>query len=234
MKSRQTQEQIIVFTRYPEPGTTKTRLAKATGDKGAAAIQKKLTEQTLSQVRLLLHLSTAEVSIAFEGGSLEQMRKWLGFDFNYQAQGCGDLGQRMADAFAAAFKRGYARIVIIGTDCPGLQAAHLMHAFELLDRKDLVLGPAADGGYYLIGLKRVVEPVFAGIEWGRETVLAETLQRIQSDGLTCSTLPLWYDVDDARGLSLLRTLVLARQIERSDRLHHVEKVLAKIPRRPAA
>jgi rSAM/selenodomain-associated transferase 2/rSAM/selenodomain-associated transferase 1 len=195
MKSKQTQEQLIVFSRYPEPGTTKTRLATALGYQGAAEIQKKLTEHTLSQVRKFLHLRPAAAIIYYEGGSQEQIQDWLGTDFAYQDQGSGDLGQRMQKAFAAAFKQGYKRVVIIGTDCPGLQACHIIQAFESLRRKDLVLGPATDGGYYLIGLSREEKSLFAAIPWGADTVLAKTLRIVEQKGLSRDLLEPLSDVD---------------------------------------
>ena len=195
MKSRQTQEQLIVFSRYPEPGTTKTRLARALGDQGAAEMQKKLTEYTVLQVRLFLQLSPVEAIISYDGGSLEQIQKWLGHDFKYQAQGKGGLGQRMAKAFGAAFKKTYKRVVIIGTDCPGLQARHMAQAFESLRHKDLVLGPATDGGYYLIGLRHFEQSLFKEIPWGTETVLTKTLNIAAQKGLSLEILEKLSDVD---------------------------------------
>jgi len=195
MKSKQTQEQLIVFTRYPEPGTTKTRLAKALGNKGAADIQKKLTELTLVQARQFLHLRPAEVVVYFEGGSLELVRSWLGPDLHYLAQGNGNLGQRMANAFTAAFKHGYKRIVMIGTDCPDLQASHLAQAFALLCHKDLVIGPATDGGYYLIGLRLEEKALFKEVPWGADTVLAKTLTIAKQKGLSTDFLETLSDVD---------------------------------------
>lgn len=195
MKSKQTQEQLIVFTRYPEPGTTKTRLAKALGNKGAADIQKKLTELTLVQARQFLHLRPAEVVVYFEGGILELVRSWLGPDLHYLAQGNGNLGQRMANAFTAAFKHGYKRIVMIGTDCPDLQASHLAQAFASLCHKDLVIGPATDGGYYLIGLRLEEKALFKEVPWGADTVLAKTLTIAKQKGLSTDFLETLSDVD---------------------------------------
>jgi rSAM/selenodomain-associated transferase 1 len=195
MKSRQTQEQLIVFSRYPVPGTTKTRLARVLGDLGAAEVQKKLTEQTMSKLRQFLQLSPVAVLVSYDGGSLEQIQEWLGPDFKYQDQGSGDLGQRMEKAFGAAFKLKYKRIVIIGTDCPGLQARHIAQAFETLRHKDLVLGPATDGGYYLIGLSRCEKSLFKEVPWGTDTVLAKTLNIAKHIGLSVDLLEILSDVD---------------------------------------
>jgi len=195
MKSIQTQEQLIVFSRYPEPGTTKTRLAKVLGDRGAAEMQKKLTEHALLQVRQFLYLNPLKVIISYEGGSLKKIQEWLGPDFNYRKQGSGDLGQRMQGAFAAAFQQGYTRTVIIGTDCPGLQASHMVQAFASLRHKDLVLGPATDGGYYLVGLSRAEKSLFEEIPWGTDTVLTDTLKTAEQKDLSIALLEPLSDVD---------------------------------------
>jgi len=195
MESDQIQEKLIVFTRYPKPGTTKTRLAKALGDFEAAAIQKKLTEHTILQVTKLMKLYPVSVSIYFDGGSREKIQEWLGPDYGYRDQGRGDLGQRLANAFAEAFTRKYKRIVIIGTDCPYLKAGHMKQAFDSLRQKDLALGPATDGGYYLIGLSREEKSLFKNISWGTDTVLAKTLNIAAERGLSIDLLETLSDVD---------------------------------------
>jgi rSAM/selenodomain-associated transferase 1 len=195
MKSKQTQEQLIVFSRYPEPGTTKTRLASVLGDHGAAEIQKKLTEHTILQARQFLQSDPIEAIIYFDGGSLEQMREWLGPDLQYQHQGRGDLGQRMLKAFGAAFEQKYKRVVIIGADCPGLQASHMTQAFRALRHKDLVLGPAIDGGYYLIGLSYNEQSLFKEVAWGTDKVLEKTVTLAEQKGLSLYLLEKLSDVD---------------------------------------
>ncbi|KPK00686.1 MAG: hypothetical protein AMJ60_00040 [Desulfobacterales bacterium SG8_35] len=195
MKSQQTQELLIVFTRYPEPGTTKTRLAKALGYRGAAEIQKKLTEHTLAQIRQLMQFHPLDVCVSYNGGSLEEIQTWLGPDLKYQDQGSGDLGRRMESAFARAFTLEYERIVLVGTDCPGLQARHMAEAFAELHHKDLVIGPATDGGYYLVGLSRNEKILFEKIPWGTDAVLAKTLKIAAQKGLSAGLLETLSDVD---------------------------------------
>jgi len=195
MESSQTQELLIVFTRYPEPGTTKTRLAKVLGGQEDAAVQKKLTELTMLQARKLMQLCRLSISVYFNGGSLEQIKQWLGPDFIYRKQERGDLGKRMAHAFAEAFRQQFKRTVIIGTDCPYLNGSHLQQAFNALHRKDLVIGPATDGGYYLIGLNRNEKSLFENISWGTESVLAETLNIAAEKDLTIALLEILSDVD---------------------------------------
>jgi len=195
MKSRQMQEQLIVFTRYPQPGTTKTRLIKALGEQGAADLQRKLAEHTLAQVRLFLQIRQARLVIYFAGGSETLMQKWLGTGPCYREQGSGSLGQRLERACAAAFKQGVKRLVIIGTDCPGLQPDHINQALDALYHKDLVLGPATDGGYYLIGIKRENKALFTRIQWGTETVLSDTIRAGNKLGLSIEILGILSDVD---------------------------------------
>jgi len=113
------------------------------------------------------------------------------------------LGERMASALRQALDAGASRVVLIGTDVPSLPPAVLIEAFRLLRRADVVLGPACDGGYYLVGVSRRVPPIFDEIPWGRSTVLETTLAQINRLGLRCRLLPFWYDVDTLPSLRLL-------------------------------
>ena len=118
--------------------------------------------------------------------------------------------------------------VIVGSDSPDLPIPFIKRAFLKLKHKDVVLGPCADGGYYLIGAKRTHAALFEDIRWGESSVLEETLKKIGSERLTLSMLPLWYDIDDVHTLSLLRAILLANRIEKSGRLLSTEKVMARI------
>ncbi|MBW1963286.1 MAG: TIGR04282 family arsenosugar biosynthesis glycosyltransferase, partial [Deltaproteobacteria bacterium] len=145
-------EHLIVFTRYPEPGTTKTRLIPLIGAEGAANLQRKMTEHTLSQVKRLSTRRELSVEIRYEGGDKNLMQTWLGQDFEYRPQGTGDLGRRMKRSFEDAFRSGATTAVIIGTDIPKITNGIIQTAFDALQQKNMALGPAKDGGYYLIGL----------------------------------------------------------------------------------
>ena len=145
---------LIVFTRYPEPGVTKTRLIPCLGEKGAADVQRRMTEFILSRITTPDQKRPYTIEIRYEGGDETAMRDWLGQDFRYLPQSGGDLDRRMGHAFRDAFDEGMSRVVIIGTDIPGITPQIVNNAFEALGGNDLVLGPAADGGYYLIGLNR--------------------------------------------------------------------------------
>lgn len=195
-------ECLLIFTRYPEPGTTKTRLIPVLGEAGAAELQRQMTHHTLVQAENLRSQRSLSIHICYAGGSLPLMQEWLGADLSYRQQGKGDLGQRMKFAFQSAFTAGANRVVAIGIDCPDIDAALLNQAFEALKQHDLVLGPAEDGGYYLIGLNQLVPELFAGIDWGTDTVLNATQNIAQNLGLEVYALRLLNDVDRPEDLSI--------------------------------
>jgi rSAM/selenodomain-associated transferase 1 len=195
-------ERLIIFTRYPEPGRTKTRLIPALGAVGAADLHRRMTEQALTTASQLAALQAATLEVRYTGGDDALMRQWLGANLLLCAQRGGDLGLRMRDAFHEAFQQGCERVVIIGTDCPGLTADTLAAAFTALRRNDLALGPASDGGYYLIGLRRAIPQLFDGIQWGTDRVLLHTLQIAETLDLRCSLLERLDDVDRPEDLRL--------------------------------
>ncbi|HBL58154.1 MAG TPA: hypothetical protein DDZ80_06355 [Cyanobacteria bacterium UBA8803] len=188
-------ERLIIFTRYPEPGTTKTRLIPVLGAKGAARLQRQMTEQTMAQVRSLQASRPLSVEIYFTGGNREQMQAWLGSDLTYRQQGEGDLGVRMASAFEASFATGITGAILIGTDCPDLRDQLMERAFQTLEYHDLILGPAQDGGYYLIGLRRLIPELFVGISWGSDLVRQQTVEIAQRLDLAIAYLPILTDID---------------------------------------
>ncbi len=181
----------MLFTRYPVPGQTKTRMILALGPEGAADLQREMTEHVMRAAGGL----RVGFEVRFEGGSDEQMRDWLGADVTVTPQGEGDLGERMARAFADRFSAGAESVSIIGADCPSVTGDLLDETFAALRRRDLVLGPAADGGYYLIGLRRPEPLLFADMPWGSDQVLAVTLRRAEHRRLTMHLLPELPDVD---------------------------------------
>jgi len=193
-------EHLIIFTRYPEPGKTKTRMIPALGEQGAAQLQQQMTEHTLAQVKNVNR--PLSVEIQFAGGTISQMQNWLGDNWLYTPQSPGDLGQRMTSAFETAFASGMARVVIIGIDCPQLNGTLLQMAFERLQNKDLVLGPALDGGYYLVGLSRSLPELFQGIPWGTSEVFSDTLKIAKPLGVSVSLLPMLSDIDRPEDLPI--------------------------------
>ncbi|MBW4574440.1 MAG: TIGR04282 family arsenosugar biosynthesis glycosyltransferase [Aphanothece sp. CMT-3BRIN-NPC111] len=188
-------ECLIVFSRYPEPGKTKTRLIPLLGDVGAALLQRQMTEHTLAQVKEFQSQHPISVEVHFAGGGLRLMQDWLGTGIVYRRQGEGGLGDRMTSAFNTAFTNKNSGVVIIGTDCPGLNAQLMKQAFAALSEYDVVLGPAQDGGYYLVGLRRLIGELFIGISWGTSEVLQQTVDVAKQLNLAIAYLPILADVD---------------------------------------
>jgi uncharacterized protein len=193
---------LVVFTRYPEPGKSKTRLIPALGPEGAADLHRKMCEHTLSWARRMRSRSEVSVEFHIDGEGKDRFRKWLGDEVLYRPQGKGSLGARMNRSFQDSFRAGMAKVVIVGTDCPGLCGGLVQEAFLALEENDLVLGPANDGGYYLIGLRKPAEELFKGIPWGTEQVLPRTLRVAQSLGLRTFLLGPLGDVDRPEDLHL--------------------------------
>lgn len=193
---------LIIFTRYPQPGKTKTRLIPALGVEGATNLQRQMTEFTLSKVKKFQESAAISFEIRFTGGNLQLMQNWLGTELNYLLQGEGDLGKRMENSFLSAFNKGAQEVVIIGIDCPNLSAEVLAQAFEKIHNCDLLLGPAVDGGYYLIGLKRAIGELFINIDWGTSKVLQQTVDIAQQLNLSVGYLATLADVDRPEDLPI--------------------------------
>ena len=193
-------DRLIIFSRYPRPGTTKTRMIPIMGAEGAAELQRRMTEHTLATASHLAQKYPVQIEIHFEDGDRDRMQKWLGPDFVYKGQAMGDIGDRMQHALAGAFAKGVGRAILIGTDIPEITSDILQSAYSLLDESDLVLGPAADGGYYLIGARapafqKIEKTIFNGIEWGRRRVLEQTLEKAKSTGAKYELVERLTDVD---------------------------------------
>ena len=200
MKDRQ---RLIIFTRYPEAGKTKTRMIPSLGAEGAAALQRQMTEHTLRQGKRWQRDRFNSIQIHFTGSSQQLMKEWLGSDLFYLPQSEGDLGERMKSAFKSSFAAGMSKVVIIGIDCPDINANLIAEAFDTLNQDcDLVLGPAEDGGYYLIGLNSLIPELFAGINWGTSEVLAQTKNIAKKFSLKVGYLKLLNDVDRPEDLSI--------------------------------
>jgi rSAM/selenodomain-associated transferase 1 len=191
---------LLVFARQPVLGRVKTRLAAGIGEVAALAVYQELL--TITAAAVAAAAVPATVWLADAPVTAAELPEWPGLP--WQPQAAGDLGQRMAGAFASAFAAGAAQVAIIGTDCPGLQAAHLTQAFALLADHDMVLGPTTDGGYYLLGMNELHLPLFAGKEWSTATVRAATLADAAQLGLRVALLPELADVDNEADLRAWR------------------------------
>jgi uncharacterized protein len=194
-------ERVILFTRYPEPGKTKTRLIPALGQAGACALHRRMTEETANKLRELSLLRPLSNEIRYSGGTQDLMQAWLGSGWHFATQGPGHLGLRMERAFQEAFQAGCLRVVLIGSDCPGLTPELLKKALDNLARHNLVLGPARDGGYYLIGMRRLLRPLFVDIPWGTEKVYLKTLEAARNLELNVLSLETLDDIDRPEDLT---------------------------------
>lgn len=192
---------LIVFGRYPRVGETKTRLIHALGPAGAAVLQKRLTEKTMLTARKTTVRMGARLVFCHDGGNEQQIRQWLGGGrIRYLPQTTGDLGQRMYAAMKSEFDMGARRVVLVGTDIPGLTMALLAQAFSALEERDLVIGPSTDGGYWLIGMTSPVN-VFGGIAWSRPEVLKNTLTLAGHKGMQAFLLDPLIDLDTPADLA---------------------------------
>lgn len=195
-----------MLTRLPEPGRVKTRLVPALGPEGAAEVHRALAEAAAAEVRALAATGEAEVEVWHDGGSRRRMREWLGPLPRYRSQPAGDLGRRLCALFDAARRERVDRCVAVGSDCPAMTADDLRRALRALEAADLVVGPAADGGYWLIGLAapavaRALPALFEGVDWGTDAVLGQTLGRAGALGLRVARLEELCDVDRPEDLA---------------------------------
>jgi len=175
----------------PRPAAVKTRLAEAIGTEAASAAYRRLVETLLKQLR---NLRAVELCFSPDDAAAE-FQGWLEEDWNSSPQGGGDLGQRLQSAFERVFAIGVKRAVIIGSDCPAITAEDIYEAWRSLRTHDVVLGPATDGGYWLVGLRRPQPQLFHDIPWSTERVFVETMKRIQQAGLSVQVLRELQDVD---------------------------------------
>jgi rSAM/selenodomain-associated transferase 1 len=191
---------LILFTRYPEPGITKTRLIPVLGSSGAAQLQRVLTEKVSNELKHLRQRFNIPATVHFSGGSVEQMTHWLGSPFVYVKQISGDIGLKMSHAFLSTFQEGIETVVLIGSDTPDITADLLGQAFTALLTSDVVIGPSLDGGYYLIGFKtssatHLLPIIFQNIPWSTKDVLPTTISRLNQSGYTYSLQPILQDID---------------------------------------
>ena len=181
-------EVVLVFQKNEVLGKVKTRLAAGVGEEQALEIYRQLLAKTYLALRDISVSITTYFSEFIPDNPIHSAENKL-------VQVGQDLGERMKNAFAENFELGIEKIVLIGTDCPSLEGIHLSQAFEALDQSDLVLGPARDGGYYMIGMKRRTDFLFEGITWSTELVLSQTLALAAEQGLQTSLLPVLEDID---------------------------------------
>lgn len=193
---------LIVVAKEPVPGRTKTRLCPPLSPDAAADLYRCLLLDTLG---LMQRLEGADHSLAYTPASArDYFARMSPNGFRLVAQRGADLGERLSNALEQHFELGYRRVVIMNSDGPTLPLACLQEAFSGLDRADITLGPGHDGGYYLIGMKRLHPELFQGIDWSTEQVIPQTLAVCRRLKLSVHRLAEWYDVDVAADLVRLR------------------------------
>lgn len=194
---------IVVFARAPELGRVKTRLAAALGDARALELYRWLGARVVRG----LSAHPAALRVSFTPDDREgAMRAWLGDAIEFAPQGDGDLGARMKRAVAQGFSRGHGAVLLVGADCAAVTAARLTEALTALCDHDAVMGPARDGGYYLLGLTRMA-PVFDAMTWSTATVASETRQRFADAAMSVAELATETDIDEVSDLSSVTELV---------------------------
>lgn len=179
---------IRIFCRWPEPGKAKTRLIPGFGAAGAAAIYTKLLAHTVEVARA----SGIPFELRVTGAPADRFKRGLGEDLRVVDQGGGDLTDKLARVPAPA--------ILIGSDCPGLTPAVLQAARDTLLSEDMVIGPASDGGYYLLGYNEPAQFAFTDMAWSTEAVFAETVSRFVKQGIRPAVLPELSDIDTAADL----------------------------------
>jgi uncharacterized protein len=193
---------LLFFVKNPERGKVKSRLAAAIGKDSAVRIYKNLVAQMLSTLKK----GTFPIYVCFFPKNVQKpIKNWLGTEYRYIPQHGEDLGERMRNGFSDGFAMGYKKVVLIGSDIPDLPLRFIEEAFGCLRKKDVVIGPAFDGGYYLIGFKdKTFSPqVFEGIAWGTQNVFDETIKKLKRFRRVIHTLPYLRDIDTAKDLKYL-------------------------------
>ena len=168
----------IVFVRNPELGKVKTRLAKTIGDKKALNIYILLLKHTESVLQ-----KVSSDKVVYYSEEIQNNDLWSDRCFQKKLQKGNDLGERMQHAFEMAFKEGYEKVVIVGSDLFDLKSAHIENAFKALENHNLVIGPSLDGGYYLLGMKVLHSAVFKNKQWGTDSVLETTLKNLEQENV---------------------------------------------------
>jgi rSAM/selenodomain-associated transferase 1 len=192
---------VVIVAKQPEPGNVKTRLCPPLSPQEAAALAEAFLRDTINTA------SNAPECDLVIGYSPQAASDWFSELIPHAlliSQGDGDLGERMNRLTEDVFGRGYGQVLLIGADTPHLSAERLEEAFTMLTPNGVVLGPSADGGYYLLGLSKINPTVFENIDWSTEQVLPQTMERADANGLSVTLLPKERDIDTPEDLAWLK------------------------------
>lgn len=196
---------LILFAKAPDPGSAKTRLGPILTPEERARLQAALILDTLALTDPLPVRRALAAAPPVDHPFLARCGRERSIPLIEQE---GEtLGDRMRNAFAWGFGRGFRQVVLIGCDAPTLPADLVRQAFDRLDRSPVVVGPSLDGGYYLIGARPPLPDLFSGIRWGSDQVLISTLRKINAEKQNCVLLPFWYDIDRPADLIFLKEML---------------------------
>lgn len=202
---------VVIFAKPPVAGLVKTRLACDIGEPRATELYRCFLADIAQTITRWVAESDAPIRPILAGSVSEEHPGYALFkdkNFEFTAQGSGDLGARMARVSQRCFDQGARRVLIVGADSPTLNSGHFRGAIAALHAHDVVLGPSFDGGYYLIGLGQPSPEIFRGIDWSTGQVLAQTIGACRATSRLCATLEFWYDVDTFGDLIFLKTHLL--------------------------
>lgn len=216
------QNRLGVFVRNPVAGEVKTRLSPALSPEDACNLYSAFVADLASRLASAGYRPTMFVS----GEPSPSLPSLVDPKWPVVPQVEGPLGHRLAVAFEHLLRSPGGRAIIIGTDSPDLPLAYLKRAFQRLKHRDVVIGPAMDGGYYLIGLRAPAPSLFANIAWGTSKVFAQTLDAIEREGLSLALAGPWYDIDEADSLHFFAVLQRARAMAGAQPLPHSARVMA--------
>jgi rSAM/selenodomain-associated transferase 1 len=211
-----------MFAKYWQPGSVKTRLAARIRKQPAADVYRAFV---FTLLRRFSDIAEIRDLIFTPDHRLEEFQSIGTAAWQLHAQGPGNLGDRMQRYFQQTLGTGATEVVLIGSDSPNLPRRYVDLAFETLQRADVVLGPSEDGGYYLIGARNAVPPVFAGIDWSTPCVCDQTLEKLNATELTYELIPTWYDVDSIVDLRRLQD-ELETEAELESSLRELRRELA--------
>jgi uncharacterized protein len=192
-------EALIIFTKNPIPGKVKTRLAATVGKDKALKIYKQLIQYTIELTNQL-----PIPKFLYYSDSIDLNDNWSNSLYKKMLQSGAGLGEKMKNAFSDLFDQGYDKVLIIGTDCPELSPGIINAAFDKLNNHDVVIGPARDGGYYLLGMKKLYPVLFQDISWSTDQVLHQTLSACVDSGLSNLLLDELSDIDNEEDLIALK------------------------------
>jgi rSAM/selenodomain-associated transferase 1 len=190
---------LLVFVKYPDKGKVKSRLAKEFGEDTVLRLYEGFVLDILETIRE----GKYRIKICFHPASArEKIASWLGKSYLYMPQNGRDLGEKMKNAFTAAFSEGFEKVMLIGSDIPDLPKEIIEEAFA--SNGDAVIGPATDGGYYLIGFKRstFLPHIFEGMQWSTASVFERTMEIFRKHSYNVHVLPQWQDIDTPEDLKV--------------------------------